>query len=221
MRRKYSHALALSLVMIILLANVALAAPTVPGAVYSDQPTAGYDKPLTQVAQELQQLGIQDVQPDAWYAGSITTLVQAGLLTPDANGNINPESNIENFDGITIFARVLGIATKTDPPFMALSKMQSAGLVSDFTIGDTDMSRIGVARMLALALGVEPKTGLTAANYPFGDFGAFGNDYDRGILAALYDLGIFKGYDDGTFRPGATLTTAQIAMLVDRILGSR
>ena len=221
MRRKSTRALALSLVLIVLLANVALAAPTVPGAVYSDQPTAGYNKPPTQIAQELDQLGIQDVDPTEWYAGSITTLVQAGLLTPDANGNVNPEADVDNFGGITIFAKVLGIASKTDPPFMALSKMKSAGLVSDFTVGDADMSRIEVGRMLAMALGVEPKTGLTAENYPFGDFGAFGNDYDRGIMAALYDLGIFKGFDDGTFRPGETLTTAQIAMLVDRILGTR
>lgn len=219
MRRKSTRALALSLVLIVLLANVALAAPTVPGAVYSDQPTAGYNKPPTQIAQELQQLGIADVDPDDWYAGSVTTLVQAGLMSPDADGNFNPEGEVENFDGITIFAKVLGIASKTDPPFMALSKMKSAGLVSDFTIGDQDMSRIGVARMLALALGVKPKTNLDPATYPFDDFDRFGNDYDRGIMAALYDLGIFKGYDDGTFRPAGTLSRAEIAILVDRILG--
>jgi hypothetical protein len=69
-------------------------------------------------------------------------------------------------------------------------------------------------------LGVEPKTNINPANYPFKDFGALHNNYDLGILAALYDLGVFKGYEDGTFRPEDILTTAQLAILVDRVLGS-
>lgn len=41
------------------------------------------------------------------------------------------------------------------------------------------------------------------------------------LLAALYDAGVFKGYEDGTFRPYNVLTRAQIAILVDRILGAQ
>lgn len=223
MSRKNSRlgVLGLSIVLCVFLANVALAAPTVPGAVYSDQPAGGSNKPISQIQQELQQMGITDVQPTDWYAGAVTVIVQAGLLPPEADGQFHPEGIVDYFDGLSVFARVLGIANKNDPLFMALSKMESAGLVSDFTIGNTDMSRIGVARMLAKALGVEPTTGLDSSAFPFADFGAFGNDYDRGIMATLYNMGIFKGYDDHTFRPGATLTRAELAVLVDRILGTR
>ena len=222
MNRKNSRlgVLGLSIVLIVFLANVALAAPTVPGAVYSDQPAGGSNKPVAQIQQELQTMGITDVQADAWYAGSVTVILEAGLLQATPDGQFNPEGIVDNFVGVSVFAKVLGIASKNDPPFMALSKMKSAGLVSDFTVGDSEMSRIEVARMLALALGVKPAANLDQSAYPFTDFGAFGNDYDRGIMAALYNLGIFKGYEDHTFRPGATLTRAEIATLVDRILGS-
>lgn len=221
MSRKDSRTLVLSLVLIVLLANVALAAPTVPGAVYSDQGAAGSNKPVVQIQYELEMAGIKDVQPTDWYAGSITVVVQAGLLKPEPDGNFHPEADLQNFDGVSVFAKVLGIANKNDPPFMALSKMKSAGLVSDFTVGDKDMTRIEVARLLGKALGIAPKTGVDASRFPFADFGAFGNDYDRGIMAALYEAGIFKGYEDGTFRPLGTLTKAEICILVDRILGSR
>jgi hypothetical protein len=206
--------------MLVAFSGVALAAPTVPGAVYSDQQATGSNKPVEQIQQDLQKAGIKDVPPDAYFAGSITVLVEAGLLKPDADGNVHPEAETDNFVGISVFAKVLGIAAKNDDPVTALYKMKSAGLVSDFTTGDTQMNRLDAARMLALALGVEPKVIVNPANYPFKDFGALHNNYDLGILAALYDLGVFKGYEDGTFRPEDILTTAQLAILVDRVLGS-
>lgn len=141
-------------------------------------------------------------------------------MLPDPEGKWNPQGELTNFDGISVFARVLGIANKNDPPFMALSKMKSAGLISDFTIGDKPMTRIEVARMLALALGIEPKPAPDPADFPFTDYRAFGNNYDLGIAAALYEAGIFKGYDNGTFKPNGTLTRAELAVLVDRILGT-
>jgi len=42
---------------------------------------------------------------------------------------------------------------------------------------------------------------------------------DAAILKALFDLGIFKGFEDRTFKPDGILTVAQIALLIDRVLG--
>lgn len=200
-------------------ASVAAAA-SVPGAVYSDSQASGASKPVQQVTQELAQAGVKDVQPTAWYAGSMTVLVQSGLIQPDANGKVNPEAPLTAGEGVAVFAKVLNIASKTDSPEVALAKAQSAGLVGSSTTVTTDLSRLDVAKLLAKALGVTPKLVLAPTDFPFND-GTGMSAEDQGILAALHDMGIFKGYEDRTFRPTSILTKAEIAILVDRILGAK
>ena len=211
--------------MLALVSGTVFAAPTVPGAVYGDSQASGVNKPVVQIQQELQQAGIKDVKPTDWSAGSITVVVQAGLLKPAGDGSFHPEANVKADEGVAVFAKVLGIAAKTDDAATAAQKMKDAGLVSTTPTADKDMTRIEVARMLATALGVTPKANVTTANYPFMDMYKVRTNDDLGILAALYDLGIFKGYpeDNGgvTFRPDAILTRAQIAILIDRILGAQ
>ncbi len=192
--------------------------PTVPGAVYSDQTATGVNKPVVQIQQELQQAGIQDVRPTDWYAGSITVLVQSGLLAPTSSGQIQPDANLSFNEGVAVFAKVLGIASKSDTPEQATQKAVEAGLVQSTPSVNRDMNRLEVARLLATALGIQPKQ-VTPASFPFTDFAGLSQE-DMGLLAALYEVGIFKGYEDKTFRPGSILTRAQIAILVDRILGA-
>ncbi|HYF94947.1 MAG TPA: S-layer homology domain-containing protein [Symbiobacteriaceae bacterium] len=219
--RKWTTALIVATV--VASASTAMAAPTVPGAVYSDQQAAGVNKPIQQVQQELEQAGVQDVKPTDWFAGSVTVLVQSGLLKPDAGGDFKPEANVSGGEGVAVFAKVLGIAAKDDTPDQAMSKMKDAGLVDIHASIERDMSRVEFARLLGRALGVEVQPVTNAADYPFADFDAASPE-DRGVMKALYDLGIFKGYlDDGvrTFRPGNILTRAELALLVDRILGAK
>ncbi|HEY3366935.1 MAG TPA: S-layer homology domain-containing protein [Symbiobacteriaceae bacterium] len=213
-------ALGLTAALLVGVTGTALAAPTVPGAVYSDSQASGTNKPVAQVAQDLRTAGIQDVKPTDWAAGSITVVVQAGLLKPDANGQFHPEATLNTGDAVAVFAKVLGVAAKNDTPEVALQKAKDAGLVGPAASPDHDMTRIEVARLLATALGVQPKIIRIPADYPFNDARAVTSPEDQGILAALYDLGIFKGYQDRTFRPDAILTRAQIALLIDRILGA-
>ncbi|HWI63884.1 MAG TPA: S-layer homology domain-containing protein [Symbiobacteriaceae bacterium] len=213
---------ALTLAAVVAMAGTAMAAPTVPGAVYSDQQAAGTNKPVQQVQQELQQAGIQDVKPTDWFAGSVTVLVQSGLLKPAANGDFKPEAKVTGGEGIAVFAKVLGIAAKDDTADEAMTKMKEAGLVDINASIDRDMSRVEFAHLLGKALGVEVRPVTNPADYPFADFDGITPE-DRGVLKALYDLGIFKGYlVDGvrTFRPGNILTRAELAILVDRILGA-
>lgn len=200
------------------LASTALAAPTVPGAVYTDQLPRGYEKPSNQITAEIYQAGVTDLKADHWAAGSVTVLMQAGLMVPDGAGRVNPDGNVSAADGISAFAKVLGIASRLDTPAVAAEKAKQAGIVAPDTTIDREMTRVEVARLIATALGVQPKY-VIQANYPFNDWAAVSAD-DAGILAALYDLGIFKGYEDRTFRPAQTLSRAELATLIDRVLGA-
>lgn len=218
--RKWTAAVVLTAV--VAAAGTAVAAPTVPGAVYSDQQAAGVNKPVQQIQQELQQAGVRDVKPTDWFAGSVTVLVQSGLLKPAPGGDFKPEAKVGGGEGVAVFAKVLGIAAKDDTVDEAMTKMKEAGLVDIHASIERDMSRVEFARLLGRALGVEVRPVTNPADYPFNDFDAASPE-DRGVMKALYDLGIFKGYlVDGvrTFRPGNILTRAELALLVDRILGA-
>jgi hypothetical protein len=203
-------------------AGTALAAPgdNVPNSVYSDDHAEGKHKDHKKVEEDLQKAGITDVSPDYWAAGSITVLVESGLIKPDADGKINPEAPLATGEGVAVFAKVLGIASKSDDAATALAKAKDAGLVDSSATTDTAFTRVAVARLLAKALGIQPKTVASPADYPFKDFGAL-DPADAGILAALQAAGVFEGFEDGTFRPNEVLTVAQIATLVDRILGAK
>lgn len=216
-------AISLVLALVIVMSAMTAFAATVPGSVYSDQQAPGANKPVQQIQQELQQAGIKDVKPTDWFAGSVTVLVQSGLLAPKADGSFQPNATLTANEGVAVFAKILGVAAPNDTPEQAMIKAKETGLVDVKTTGSADMSRMDVAKLLASALGVEAAPVTSAADYPFNDFDNVTPE-ERGILKALYDLGIFKGYlvnGIRTFRPDGVLTRAEIAILVDRILGPR
>ncbi|MFZ5825009.1 MAG: S-layer homology domain-containing protein [Bacillota bacterium] len=214
--RKFTAAL-IAATLLFAAATTALAqSPTVPGAVYSQ--TWGADKAHSKIKEELTKAGVKDVPSTFWAAGSLTVLLEAGLIKPDATGNLAPDSKVGTGEGVAIFAKVLGLASKLDDDATAMAKARSAGLVDD--TADGEMTRLGVAKILAKALGVEPKSSVTRSTFPFSDGFDELSAEERGILAALYELGVFRGYPDKTFRPGKSLTRAEIAILVDRILGA-
>lgn len=42
---------------------------------------------------------------------------------------------------------------------------------------------------------------------------------DAALVAALYDVGLFRGYPYRLFRPDQPLTRAELAAVIDRLLG--
>jgi hypothetical protein len=188
-------------------------AETVPQAVYTPQ---GEVRPQTVVQQSLVSHGVKDVAADHWAAGSISVLLDAGLIAPDANGNLAPDTAIPFDTGVAVFAKALGIASKTDSPEVAAQKAVSAGLITSKT---GTLSRLDVALLLFKALGLKAKEGVTVENAGFTDAASIPAEY-LGIVAALKEAGVFRGFPDGTFQPNGQLTTAQLAVLVDRILGA-
>ncbi len=169
---------------------------------------------LPKVMEELAKHGVKDVDVTVPGAGSLVTLLDAGLIEPDDQGNLHPNKRLNANEGLAIFAKVLGIASRTDSDDEAAAKARAAGLAPGSLGAGTPFTRLEVAKLLARALGISPMT----RPFPFAD-GATMTAQERGIVTALYDLGIVKGFEDGTFRPSEPLSVAQIAVLIDRILG--
>lgn len=205
------------MVAVLVFSQMSVFATTVPGTVYSDETAAGATKPVVEIAAELEQAGVQDIEPTDWFAGSVTVLIEEGLMTPDENGNFNAQATLDTGTGVAVFAKVLGIAEANDTPEEALQKAQDAGFVDSNATQEEDLSRLGVAKMLAKALGLTITPVTSQAGFPFNEFEGLTPE-ERGIMLALYNRGVFRGYTDGSFRPTNTLTKAELALLVDRLI---
>jgi hypothetical protein len=211
-------ALMLVLVAVLVFSQMSVfASATVTGTVYSDQTTIGEDKTVSEIQVELDAAGIQDILATDWFAGSVTVLIAEGLMTPDANGDFNPYSTLDAGTAVTVFAKILGIANMNDSQEVALQKAQDAGFVSDSVEVNDVYTRLDVAIMLADALGLTVNPVYTQVGFPFNEYATL-TPWERGVLVAVYNQGIFAGYPDGSFRPDQPLTKAELAMLVDRIL---
>lgn len=212
MVRRFSS-FGVALVLVLSLIGTALA-NTVPQAVYSAK---GETRPVNEVEASLITHGVKDVTPKHWAAGSISVLLDAGLVAPDSEGNLKPDQPVGFNEGVAVFAKVLGIASPLDTPEEAAKKLVEAGLIK--AREDGKLTRLEVALLLFQALGLKEKTGITSATLGFTDAGDI-PAWHWGKIAALKEAGVFKGFPDGTFQPNGELTMAQLAVLIDRVLGA-
>jgi hypothetical protein len=102
-----------------------------------------------------------------------------------------------------------------DDPVQYLS---SLGVISGYGDGsfrpNTNVTRAQFAKMLVGALGWEVQT---PANPSFSDVAP--DFWAYGFIETAAAHGVISGYSDGTFRPAATVTRAQLAKMVSVALG--
>lgn len=204
-------------VALLLLTTGNIFAATVPGSVYTDHTEQ-------EMANILNGAGVKDVKATDWYAQGFASLIEAGLIKPDANGNMNPLAPLTAGDAVSLIAKAIGIAAKTDTPEVALQKAKNAGLVGAGVTTFTDMKRIDLASLVAKAFNISYISIYNKNLFPFEDFFAFTAD-ERGMLKALHTRGFFVGYPIGNgkyeFRPYNIITKGEIVTLVARILAAK
>jgi uncharacterized protein YkwD len=99
------------------------------------------------------------------------------------------------------------------PAFGAVNALAARGIVGGFPDGtfrpDAGVTRAQFAKMLVLTLGLAPQTG-TASNFTDakGHWAA-----TQGFLQAAVTSGAIGGFPDGTFRPDAPVTRAQVVKM--------
>jgi len=206
--RKLS-ALILAVALLVGAAGTALA-QTVGEAVY------GTERILeaSEIERIFAEKGVKDVDISHWAASSIAVALQAGHITPDAEGNVRPDGPVPTQVGVAVFAKLLGIASPTDTPEVAAQKAAEAGFIA--IEPGQPLTRMHVAEMIFKALGLKIDV---SAPVPFADAYSLPRPQQL-VLAALKKVGVFKGFPDGTFQPDGVLTMAQLATLVNRILGA-
>jgi hypothetical protein len=104
----------------------------------------------------------------------------------------------------------------------AVAKLSSLGILQGYPDGtfrpDNTITRAEFSKIVAYAGGFgKAAEYLGATNTGFSDVSA--NHWAAGYVAVAANKGYVKGYEDGTFRPEATITDAEVITVLLRVLG--
>jgi hypothetical protein len=99
------------------------------------------------------------------------------------------------------------------------------------TKGGIQMKRL-IAVLLTLALIMTAFTGMAFADKGNGNGNGYGQlkklafrdiegHWSMNSIMKMQNLGILQGYEDGTFRPERILTMAELAVIIDKLVGER
>jgi hypothetical protein len=164
-----------------------------------------------------------DVHRDAIHA-----IARAEIARGYADGTFRPRANLTRAQRATVLARALGLraerpvafddVARDDPHASAIAALHEHGIVSGYderTFGPGDpVVRGQMATMLAGAYDLHATRDPDFSDVPSGHTHAEG-------IAAVAESGIAKGFDDGTYRPGARVTRAQMASFITRAHSDR
>ena len=162
-------------------------------------------------------ISFSDVPEDSWFYTDVMTLAESGVIGGYPDGTYRPTKKVTTGEAL----KMILLAAGYPEPEQAASHwargylnfaIEQGFLTRYVDISDLDvnMTRGLVAKLAANALELADP----------GTYGTF-TDTDSPYVEALYAAGIVGGYPDGTYRPGASVSRAEIAAIVDRIYQSR
>jgi len=171
-------------------------------------------------------LAFTDVDGAHWANVPITSLNQAGYINGYADGSFAPDSQITRAEFVTIINNIKGGSIIGDKSFTDLSadawyynaimSAVGAGYISgydDNTVRpDAKLTRAEAAVIAYRAWGLDPEGKVT-----FADSASIG-DWCESQIATMASKNIITGYDDNTFRPNETITRAEVATIIYRLI---
>ena len=158
-----------------------------------------------------------DVPEDSWFYTDVMTLAESGVIGGYPDGTYRPTKKVTTGEAL----KMILLAAGYPEPEPAASHWARGYLnfaveqgfltrYEDISDLDVNMTRGLVAKLAANALGLSAP----------GTYGTF-TDTDSPYVEALCAAGIVGGYPDGTYCPGASISRAEIAAIVNRIYQSR
>ena len=170
-----------------------------------------------------------DVPADRWFAGSVQTICELGLMNGKSAGAFGPEDNLTLAEAIVLASRIHSIYntgtesfTSGSPwyqpyaDYAAANGIYAAG--ADLTVPAT---RAIFAFILSKSL---PESAVSAVNsiedgaIPDLPSGKYADDVYNAVYS-LYKAGVLTGSDSaGSFRPDSTINRAEAAAIVTRLV---
>ena len=162
-------------------------------------------------------ISFSDVPESSWFYEDVMTLSESGVVSGYPDGTYRPTKKVTTGEAL----KMILLAAGYPEPEPAASHWARGYLnfaieqgfltrYEDISDLDVNMTRGLVAKLAANALGLSDP----------GTYGTF-TDTDSPYVEALCAAGIVGGYPDGTYRPGASISRAEIAAIVNRIYQSR
>ena len=162
-------------------------------------------------------VSFSDVPEDSWFYTDVMTLAESGVIGGYPDGTYRPTKKVTTGEAL----KMILLAAGYPEPERAESHWARGYLnfaidqgflvrYQDISDLDINMTRGLLAKLAANALGLTDP----------GTYGTF-TDTDSVYVEALYAAGIVGGYPDGTYRPDASVSRAEIAAIVNRIYQSR
>ncbi len=182
-----------------------------------------------------------------WAESSITKLAERGIIAGYEDGTFRPEKSITKQEAVALFSRAFGASEEVNEPLVNLAygiyeadiagctdsyaakqgayliyrRIMTAEEVKAYLLPeyrDVELKRFEAATLIAKALGADA---WLAANNDYEVTFADKDEIPAMSLGYVYyvsALEIMKGMDDNKFCPNETVTRAQIAAMIDRIL---
>lgn len=150
------------------------------------------------------------------------------------DGNFHPNTTISGIECLVVTNRLMNCISGLEPgnitpgavdwdgiPDWARVQLQEQNTQRLMTqtnyYQDPLMNRAHIAVMLAKALQIEPFDQPIGTETQFRDQNRIA-EQDLGYILALRNLGILKGYPDGTYQPDNEVTRAELAVMMSGIL---
>ena len=157
-----------------------------------------------------------DVKEKDWFFPYVRELSANGVVHGNPDGTFQPESFLKAGEALKLILLAAGNTEQapTGKHWASgyLSLAEKLGCVAPGEIQDLDaqISRLAIAKVAAVAMGIQPKTGAS----PF-------TDANDSYALALYEKGILKGTVVGRQRyyyPADSIKRSEVCAIVSRIL---
>lgn len=174
----------------------------------------------------------------SWASGPIQSLGDRMIVSGYPDGRFRPEAQVTRAELVSILSKALGSnaeavisANYTDVAGKAwyasdLAALERAGIVTGYGDGTfkgekavtREEAVVMLMRVMAyIGSGTESGNGGASALTGFADQDEIGA-YARTAVSAAERLELIRGYDDQTFRPAASITRAEAASMIYRML---
>ncbi|MGI5921989.1 MAG: S-layer homology domain-containing protein [Syntrophomonadaceae bacterium] len=190
-----------------------------------------FKKQMQNMKKSQKQSWFKDVN-NHWAAPSINVVYAVGLFSGYPDGTFKPDKDITQAEIIALVARLADydedIYEDTDDdddenledvPAWVRDSVKKALKMKVINLNrfhsHVQATRAQTAVWIAKAIGLEP---VDIDELPFKD-GILISKEDVGYILALYQEGIIFGTPDGKFNPNCAITRAEIAAILERILG--
>jgi hypothetical protein len=177
---------------------------------------------------EVNYLKFKDVVPSHWAIKEIAFLSNRGIINGYDDGTFRTDKDVTRYEAAIMIVKALGLNTNNKPvpsftdvsnkhwAYDAVATAVDAGIFEDANKfnGSLPLTREQMAKILVDAYDLKGTTSTTFTDVPK-------NRWSSNYISTLLHNNITAGFTDGTFRPTSSVTRAQYAAFLARLLDDK